>query len=124
VAALRAANARLRQVVAAKDSEITALRAVNLIRNAGGDGTTHAGSPHVVTVRTPDERLIWYAAMPSRSSEAIKNLGVLDGYQGILVRDDYAGWAQFDGQLAGVQQCCQHIFRHLNGVHAVTALAI
>ena len=92
---------------------------VNLIRNAGGDGTTHAGSPHVVTVRTPDERLIWYAAMPSRSSEAIKNLGVLDGYPGILARDDYAGWAQFDGQLAGVQQCCQHIFRHLNGVRAL-----
>jgi transposase len=92
---------------------------VSLIRNSAGDGTVLAGSPHVVTVRTPDERLIWYAAMPSRSSEAIKNLGVLDGYQGILVRDDYAGWAQFDGQLAGVQQCCQHIFRHLNGVHAL-----
>lgn len=84
-----------------------------------GDGTTNAGSPHVVTVRTPDERLVWYAAMPSRSSEAIKALSVLDGYQGILVRDNYAGWAQFDGQLAGVQQRCQHIVRHLNGVHAL-----
>ncbi len=44
-------------------------------------------------------------------------LRALDGYGGILVRDDYAGYAQFDNQLAGVQQCCQHIFRHLNGVH-------
>jgi transposase len=52
-----------------------------------------AGSPHVVTVRTPDERLVWYAAMSSRSAEAIKGLGVLDGYHGILVRDDYNGWA-------------------------------
>jgi transposase IS66 family protein len=67
----------------------------------------------------PGERLVWYAATPSRSSEAIKGLGVLDGYAGYLVRDDYNGWAQFDAQLAGVQQCCQHIFRHLNGVHAL-----
>jgi transposase IS66 family protein len=77
------------------------------------------GSPHVVTVRTPDERLVWYAATPSRSSEAIKGLGVMDGYHGILVRDDYAGWAQFDAQLAGVQQCGQHLARHLKGVHAL-----
>lgn len=92
---------------------------VNLIRNTGEDGTAAAGSPHVVTVRTPDERLIWYAATPSRSSAALKDMGVMDGYHGILVRDDYAGWAQFDAQLAGVQQCCQHIFRHLKGVHAL-----
>jgi len=91
----------------------------NVIRNSGDDGAVLAGSPHVVTVRTPDERLVWYAAMPSRSSEAIKGLGVMDGYHGILVRDDYNGWAQFDAQLAGVQQCCQHIARHLNGVHAL-----
>ena len=44
---------------------------------------------------------------------------MLDGYHGILVRDDYNGWAQFDAQLAGVQQCCQHIARHLKGVHAL-----
>jgi len=92
---------------------------VNVLRNAGPDGTMLAGSPHVVTVRTPGERLVWYAAAPSRSSEAIKGLGVMDGYHGILVRDDYAGWAQFDAQLAGVQQCCQHLSRHLKGVHAL-----
>jgi transposase len=92
---------------------------VSVIRNAGDDGTVMAGSPHVITVRTPGERLIWYAATPSRSSGAIKALGVMDGYHGILVRDDYAGWAQFDAQLAGVQQCCQHLARHLRGVHAL-----
>jgi hypothetical protein len=90
---------------------------VNVIRNAGPDGTVLPGSPHVVTIRAPDERLIWYGAAHSRSSQAIKTLGVLDGFAGILVRDDYAGWAQFDGQLAGVQQCCAHIFRHLKGIH-------
>jgi transposase len=88
----------------------------NVIRTAGPYGVVAPGSPHVVTVRTPDERLVWYAATPSRSSEAIKCLGVMDGYHGILVRDDYAGWAQFDAQLAGVQQCCQHLSRHLKGV--------
>ena len=44
---------------------------------------------------------------------------MLDGYHGILVHDDCNGWAQFDAQLAGVQQCCQHIARHLKGVHAL-----
>jgi transposase len=92
---------------------------VNVISNTGEDGTVLAGSPQVVTVRTPDERLVWYAATPSRSAGAIKGLGVMDGYRGVLVRDDYAGWAQFDAQLAGVQQCCQHLARHLNGVHAL-----
>lgn len=90
---------------------------VNVIRNAGQDGQIRPGSPHVVTIRAPDERLIWYGAAHSRSAAAIKGLGVMDGYAGILVRDDYAGWAQFDAQLAGVQQCCQHLARHLKGVH-------
>jgi hypothetical protein len=89
----------------------------NVIRRAGRDGAPVPGSPQVITVRTPDERLIWYAATSSRSAEAIKGLGVMDGYHGILVRDDYAGWARFDAQLAGVQQCCQHLARHLKGVH-------
>ena len=31
---------------------------VNVIRNSGDDGAVLAGSPHVVTVRTPDERLV------------------------------------------------------------------
>jgi hypothetical protein len=91
----------------------------NVIRNISEDGTAAAGSPQVITIRTPDERLIWYAATSSRSSEAIKGVGVMDGYAGYLVRDDYNGWAQFDAQLAGVQQCCAHLARHLKGVHAL-----
>jgi transposase len=68
-------------------------------------GETVPGAPHAVTLRTPDARLIWYAAMGSRSGPAIAGLGVLDGWHGYLVRDDYAAWHQFDAQLAGVQQC-------------------
>jgi transposase len=74
------------------------------------------GSPHVVALRTPDERLVWLAVIASRSKQAIAELGVLDGYTGYLVRDDYAGWHQFDAHLAGVQQCAAHLFRHLQGV--------
>ena len=71
-------------------------------------GETVPGAPHAVTLRTPDARLIWYAAMGSRSGPAIAGLGVLDGWHGYLVRDDYAAWHQFDAQLAGVQQCAAH----------------
>jgi hypothetical protein len=74
------------------------------------------GAEHVVTIRTPGERLIWYRATPSRSSAAIKAVGVLEGWRGYLVRDDYAGWHQFDEHLAGVGQCGAHLIRHLQGV--------
>jgi transposase len=76
------------------------------------------GSEHVVTIRTPDARLIWYRPIPSRSSQAIKALGVLDDWHGYLVRDDYRGWQQFDATLAGAGagQCGAHLIRHLQGV--------
>lgn len=74
------------------------------------------GSPHAVTVRTPDARLVWYAPIGSRSKTSIAGLGVLEGYAGYLVRDDYAGWHQFDAQLAGVGQCAAHLIRHAKGV--------
>jgi hypothetical protein len=69
-----------------------------------------------VTIRTPGARLIWYAAMGSRPGPAIAGLGVLEGWHGYLVRDDYAAWHQFDAQLAGVQQCAAHLIRHCKGV--------
>jgi transposase len=79
------------------------------------DTDTHgepvAGSPHAVTVRTPDARLVYYAPIGSRSKTSLAGLGVLEGYTGYLVRDDYAGWHQFDTQLDGVQQCVAHLIR-------------
>jgi hypothetical protein len=79
-------------------------------------GAPVAGAPHAVALRTPDTRLIWYTAMPSRSKDSIADLSVLDDWRGFLVRDDYAGWHQFDVHLAGVQQCAAHIIRHCRGV--------
>ena len=77
----------------------------------------------MVTLRTPDERLVWLRPTPARSSVALKNLGVLDGWQGVLVRDDYAGGYQFDEGLAGVQQCVAHLIRRLQGVYDIDAQA-
>jgi hypothetical protein len=70
----------------------------------------------VVTVRTPDAKLVWYKAIAARTKERIAAMGVFDNWHGILVRDDYAGWHQFDADLAGVQQCASHLIRHLQGV--------
>jgi hypothetical protein len=91
---------------------------VNVLGNDLDEATGEpaAGAPHAVTLRTPDARLIWYTAMSSRSKTSIADLGVLDGWHGFLVRDDYVGWHQFDPHLAGVQQCCAHIIRHCKGV--------
>lgn len=91
---------------------------VNVLTNDRDEttGEPAPGAPHAVTLRTPDARLIWYTAMPSRSKDAIADLGVLDDWHGFLVRDDYAGWHQFDPQLAGVQQCAAHLIRHCKGV--------
>jgi hypothetical protein len=38
------------------------------------------------------------------------------GYRGYLVGDDYAGYRQFEADLAGRQQCCAHLLRYLAGV--------
>jgi hypothetical protein len=69
-----------------------------------------------VTVRTPEERLVWYRALPARTKVALRTLGVFTDYPGYIVRDDYIGWHQFDAQSAGIQQCVAHLFRHLQGV--------
>jgi transposase len=89
---------------------------VNVVDNIDPDGQPAAGSPHVVTVRTPDEKLVWYKEIAARTSQRIAALGIFDNWHGILVRDDYAGWHQFDATLAGVQQCAAHLVRHLQGV--------
>ena len=89
---------------------------VNVVDNVDDDGGVATGSPHVVTIRTPDERLVWYREVTARSSAQIRNLGVFDGWHEVLVRDDYAGYHQFDASLDAVQQCCSHVLRHLDYV--------
>ena len=53
---------------------------IKVLRNDTDEhGDRVAGAPHAVTLPTPDARLVWYAALPSRSKTAIATLGVLDG---------------------------------------------
>jgi transposase len=79
-------------------------------------GEPKAGQPHAVVIPTPDERLVWLTPIGARTKDELKGLGVLSGWHGIFVRDDYKGWQQFDADLDGVQQCVQHLLRHLQGV--------
>ena len=82
------------------------------------------GNPHVYTVRTmraytgggPD--LIWYGAAGNRTKLGITGFGILDGYAGVLVRDDYGGYLSYDAGLAGVQQCLAHMYRYLDDAYA------
>lgn len=86
------------------------------VKDTGPGGEPVPGAEHVITLRTPDERLVLLEAVCSRSAGAIRVVGVLTGWRGFLVRDDYAGWHQFDGHLAGVGLCGAHLIRSLQGV--------
>jgi transposase len=87
--------------------------------------TEGCGNPHVYTVRTlrgwtsggPD--LIWYGAAGDRTKASITGFAILDGYAGVLVRDDYGGYLSFDTTLAGVQQCLAHLYRYLDDACAI-----
>ncbi|MGH3260287.1 MAG: IS66 family transposase [Streptosporangiaceae bacterium] len=82
-------------------------------------------NPHVYTVRTmhaytaggPD--LIWYGAAGNRTKASITGFGILDGFAGVLVRDDYGGYLSYDAGLAGVQQCLAHLYRYLDDAYAI-----
>ena len=82
------------------------------------------GNPHVYTVRTMlawtggGADLIWYGAAGNRTKQAITGFGILDGYRGVLVRDDYGGYLSYDAGLAGVQQCVAHLYRYLDDAYA------
>jgi hypothetical protein len=54
-------------------------------KNTDEHGKPVPGSPHALTVRTPDARLVWYTPIGSRSKTALACLGMLEGYTGYLV---------------------------------------
>lgn len=60
--------------------------------------------------------LTWYGAADNRGHAALDGFGILPGYRGVLIRDDYVGYHKYDTHLAGVQLCCAHLLRDLQGV--------
>ena len=88
---------------------------------ASADGR---GNPHACTVRTMraytggGADLIWYGAAGNRTKASVTGSGILDGFAGVLVRDDYGGYLSYDTGLAGVQQCVAHLYRYLDDAYA------
>jgi len=76
------------------------------------------GSPHVLVIRTPDERLLWLSGLASRGYEAV--IAALRTFTGHLIVDGYGAYQRLltgaGAVLAGIQQCCQHIMRRCRGV--------
>ncbi|MGH3718119.1 MAG: IS66 family transposase [Pseudonocardiaceae bacterium] len=90
----------------------------NVIRkNTDENGHPVPGSPPAVTVRTPDARLVWYAARGSRSKTDIADLGVLAGYAGHLVRDDYAAWHHYCRARSYLVSARNHDLRVIDATH-------
>jgi Transposase IS66 family. len=81
-------------------------------------GLPVAGSPHVMVIRTPDERLVWLAGLVSRCYDTV--IAGLRSFAGHLVVDGYGAYqrllTQAGAVLAGIQQCCQHIMRRCRAV--------
>jgi hypothetical protein len=81
-------------------------------------GQPVAGSPHVLVIRTPDERLVWLTGLVSRGYDTV--IAGLRTFAGHLIVDGYGAYQRLltraGGVLAGIQQCCQHIMRRCRGV--------
>jgi len=92
-------------------------------------GEVVPGAPHVMVLRTPDERLVLLSALDSRRHEDV--MASLMTFTGYLIVDGYGAYLKLlpctrqhnhaekkcvSGRLAGLQQCCQHVIRRCRGV--------
>ena len=81
-------------------------------------GQPVAGSPHVLAIRTPDERLAWLTGLTSRSYDTV--IAALRTFAGHLIVDGYGAYQRLltgtDAVLAGIQQCVQHVMRRCRTV--------
>ena len=80
-----------------------------------GKGKAAPGAPHVLVVRTPDERLTWLQALASRREGAVAG-GIPAPFRGFLITDGYTGYQHMLPRLAGIRQCCQHVIRRCRSV--------
>ena len=74
-----------------------------------------AGSPHVLIVGTPDERLRLLPALASRRKGSVA-AGIPAGFTGYLMTDGYAGYQHLLSRIAGIGQCAQHVIRRCRAV--------
>lgn len=76
------------------------------------------GSPHVMVIRTPDERLVWMTGLVSRGYDTV--IARLLTFAGHLIVDGYGAYQRLltraGAILAGIQQCVQHITRRCRAV--------
>ncbi len=76
------------------------------------------GAPHVMVIRTPDERLVWLTGLVSRGYETV--IAGLRSFAGHLIVDGYGAYQRLltraGAVLAGIQQCCAHVMRRCRGV--------
>ena len=79
-----------------------------------GTGEVVPGSAQVMVIRTPAGKLVWLRALASRRAEGITAL--LAFFTGYLIVGGYTAYQQLSGQLAGIQQCCQHVIRRCRAV--------
>lgn len=81
-------------------------------------GAPVSGSPHVMVIRTPDERLLWLFGLVSRGYDAV--IARLRTFTGHLIVDGYGAYqrlhAKAGGLLAGIQQCAAHVLRRCRAV--------
>ena len=89
---------------------------VNVLAPDTGPGTGEVvpGAAQVMVIRTPAERLVWLQPLASRRYEPITAL--LAFFAGFLIVDGYRAYQELSGQLAGIQQCCQHVIRRCRAV--------
>jgi transposase len=76
------------------------------------------GAPHVMVIRTPDERLVWLIGLVSRGYDTVT--AGLRTFAGHLIVDGYGAYQRLltraGAVLAGIQQCCQHVMRRCRAV--------
>lgn len=87
---------------------------VNLLDSRAGLAEDDAGAPHVLVVCTPHRGLTWLRALGSRQHAAITT--ILSFFTGFLISDGYGAYQDLLPQLAGIQQCCQHVIRRARAV--------
>jgi hypothetical protein len=81
----------------------------------GEDGKAPAGAPHVLAVRTLDERLVLLRALASRRKGHVTG-GIPGRFRGVLITDGYRAYQGLLSRIAGIQQCCAHVIRRCRAV--------